>query len=76
MEITKENTFGDILRICPESAEILMSYGLHCIGCHIATVETLEQGCKAHGLTDEQIQEIVDKINKILEKGDAGADQD
>jgi len=65
-KITKEMTFGEILKLCPDSAEILFSYGLHCIGCHIAVVETLEQGCKAHGLSDEDIDAIVNKINALL----------
>ncbi|MDA3899739.1 MAG: DUF1858 domain-containing protein [Spirochaetes bacterium] len=61
-EITKDMTFGDLLQQKPEVAEILSSYGLHCIGCHIAVFETIEQGAKAHGLTDEQVDEMMKKI--------------
>lgn len=76
-KISKEKTFGEILKICPESSYILMNYGLHCIGCHIAIVETLEQGCRAHGLSEEQIEEIVDKINNLIkEKGEKNANED
>ncbi len=63
MNFTKDMTFGDLLQAKPEAASILAAYGLHCIGCHIAVFETIEQGSKAHGLSDEQIDEIMNKIN-------------
>lgn len=63
MLFTKETTFGDLLQAKPEAASILAAYGLHCIGCHIAVFETIEQGAKAHGLSDDQIGEILKKIN-------------
>ncbi len=62
-QFTKDITFGDLLQQKPEAAEILASYGLHCIGCHIAVFETLEQGAKAHGLSDAQLEEMMSKIN-------------
>jgi hybrid cluster-associated redox disulfide protein len=61
--VTKDITFGDLLQNKPEAAEILAAYGLHCIGCHIAVFETIEQGAKAHGLSDEQVDELITKIN-------------
>ncbi len=64
MEVTKVITFGDLLQQKPDAAEVLASYGLHCIGCHIAVFETIEQGAKAHGLTDEKLDEMLKKINE------------
>jgi hybrid cluster-associated redox disulfide protein len=64
-KITKDMTLGDIIQKKPQSALIMMEYGLHCIGCHVATWETLEQGSLAHGLDDKQIDEMVEKINKM-----------
>lgn len=61
-EITKDMTFGTLLEQKPEAADILASYGLHCIGCQIAVFETIEQGAKAHGLSDEQVAEMMSKI--------------
>jgi len=63
MKFTKDMTFGDLLQQKPEAATILGAYGLHCIGCHIAIFETIEQGSKAHGLSDADIDEIMEKIN-------------
>lgn len=46
-KITKTMTLGEIVTKHPESVDILMQYGLQCIGCSIATWETLEQGAMA-----------------------------
>lgn len=62
-DVTKTMTFGELLEIKPDAGAILAEYGLHCIGCHIAVFETVEQGAKAHGLTDEQLAEMVTKLN-------------
>lgn len=68
-KINKNMSFGEILGICPESGQIMASYGLHCIGCHFAFSETLEQGCRSHGLEDKQIDKMTDEINTLLKKG-------
>ena len=51
-----------------ESAPILYEYGFHCLGCIMAQYETLEEGAKAHGLNDEQINELVERINDVIEQ--------
>ncbi|MAG22309.1 MAG: disulfide oxidoreductase [Candidatus Diapherotrites archaeon] len=67
-EIKKDMTLGDIITKHPETAKIMVGYGLHCIGCHVATWETLEQGAKAHGLGDKQIEDMLKEMNDIIEK--------
>jgi hybrid cluster-associated redox disulfide protein len=64
--ITKDMTFGELVQKYPTAAQVLASYGLHCIGCHIGIYETIEQGSKAHGLTDSQIKEMLEKLNKAV----------
>ena len=65
MTINKDSTFQDIIMDCPQAGKVLFEYGMHCIGCHLSASETLEQGAKSHGLNDNQIKEIIDKINKL-----------
>ena len=48
--ITKDMTLGDLVTKHPQAAMVLAQKGLHCIGCGMAAMETIEQGCKAHGL--------------------------
>ncbi|MDP6670187.1 MAG: DUF1858 domain-containing protein [archaeon] len=67
-KITKNMTLGDIISKHPESAAVIMKYGLHCIGCHVAAWETLEQGSKSHGLDDAQIEQMVKDVNAEIEK--------
>ncbi len=62
--ISKNMTFAEILEKHPESVNILFESGLHCIGCGMAMYETLEQGCKAHGMDKKQIDELIKKLNE------------
>lgn len=64
-KITKKMSFAEILGKFPEAAEILMEKGMHCIGCPMAQMESLEDGAKAHGLdADEIVKEINEKLKK------------
>jgi len=64
-KITRGMTFADVLSISPRAGEIMFQYGLHCIGCHLSPYETVEEGSKTHGLSDKQIDEMIEKINKV-----------
>jgi hybrid cluster-associated redox disulfide protein len=61
--ITGKMTFGEILKNNPEAVEILFNSGLHCIGCGMAMYESLEDGCKAHGMNKKEIDELIKKLN-------------
>ena len=63
IKATKEMSFKDLLDKFPKTSEILHKHELHCIGCMMAQVETLEQGCRMHGKSDEEIEEIINEIN-------------
>jgi len=64
MSINKDMTFGEVLQKYPKSGPILGNYGLHCIGCHIGTMETIEQGVKAHGMNDTDVEKIIKDLNE------------
>jgi len=58
-KITKKMTFSEILEKHPKAVEILMNKGMHCIGCPMSQMESLEDGCKAHGINpDEVVKEL------------------
>lgn len=64
-KITKEMSFSELIHKYPEATEVLLDNGMHCFGCAMASFETLEQGCLAHGLNaDEIVEELNKKINK------------
>lgn len=53
--ITKEHKIGEILQLNPNAAEVLMRFGMGCLGCPSAQVETLEQACEIHGLNLDEV---------------------
>ncbi len=63
-KINKDMNFGDLLRRYPKAGPILSGRGLHCIGCHIAVSETIEQGARAHGMDDATIEKLVEELNE------------
>ncbi len=66
--ITADMKISEVLAKCPSAAEVLMKEGVHCVGCHAAQWESLEDGLKSHGKSEEEIKQIIDKINKIIEE--------
>jgi len=66
-KITKDILILDLVETYPKVAEILTEkYQFHCIGCMAASMETLEEGATVHGMTDDQIEEMVVELNKII----------
>lgn len=58
--ITKDTLIADIVNINPESVEILQRYGMHCLGCALAHMETLEEAVNAHGA---ELDKLLDELN-------------
>ncbi|MCK4797462.1 MAG: DUF1858 domain-containing protein [Spirochaetes bacterium] len=48
--ITKDMNLKELLNKYPESAKVFASYGIGCLGCALASFETIEQGITAHGI--------------------------
>jgi hybrid cluster-associated redox disulfide protein len=62
MEITKDMIIGELLEVKPEAAEVLLSMGMHCLGCPSARGETIGQACEVHGV---DVEEILAEINAL-----------
>jgi len=65
-KITKEMNIGEIAQKFPDSVGVLMEEGMHCIGCMASHFETLEQGLGAHGKSEEEIIDILKRMNKAV----------
>ena len=65
-KITKESLINDLLKKNPEIAEILMAYGLHCVGCHFSEFDTLDDGAMMHGMSDEDVEMMIKDVNKTI----------
>ena len=60
IEITKQTQIGEILKLNPNVKEILLGFGLHCFGCPMSQMETLEEACAVHGI---DVNEVLAKLN-------------
>jgi hybrid cluster-associated redox disulfide protein len=65
--ISKDTPIEDILHLIPDAAPLFAEYGLHCAGCALSGVDSLEVGCTRHGYGNEVISELVDELNRLLE---------
>lgn len=72
MLIHREMTIEDILNQFPQKSQKLtqamQNKGLHCVGCHASTWETLEMGVLGHGMDEEDLEELVNTLNNILQE--------
>lgn len=63
MEITKKTTMGEMLEYDRGIAVVLMSCGMHCVGCPSSVGETLEEACMVHGMdADAVLAQIKDYL--------------
>lgn len=62
MKITKDLTISQVLETNPDAAKVLMDNGMHCLGCFIASGETVEQAAQAHGI---DVDELMEQLNAV-----------
>lgn len=65
-QITKDMTMGEIIEKFPFASEVMLSYGLHCVGCHVNPYESLENGALGHGMGDEEISSMLNELNDLV----------
>ena len=63
-KITKDTTIGEAIKIDQGIVPILMSAGMHCIGCPSAQGETIEEAAMVHGLDPD---DLVVEINTFID---------
>ena len=60
--ITKEMKIEEVLQKHPETMEVFIKHGFHCIGCAAANFESIAEGAAVHGI---DVEELVKELNKI-----------
>jgi len=63
MNIEKTMTIGQLLETYPEKAEILLTAGMHCLGCPASQMETIEEACEVHGIDVDELIEVLNSDN-------------
>jgi len=64
-KINKKMKFSEVLHKFPDLAEVFIQEGMYCIGCPMSAQESIEQGCKAHGINPDK---LVEKLNQRLKE--------
>ncbi len=73
-QITKDMTIGEVVARYPETAEIMLGYGLHCIGCHVNPYESIEGGAMGHGMKPETIDQLLRDMNEAVSGNNSDKD--
>jgi len=61
-QITKDTIIADILNIAPDAVPMFRSIGMNCLGCAMASGETLAQACMVHGV---DVDEFLAKLTAL-----------
>ena len=69
-KISKDMTLSDVVEKYPETVPVMLKFDLHCVGCHVAAYETIEQGAKGHRMSEENLEKMLAEMNKAIEKKD------
>lgn len=59
-KFTKDTTIGEVLASNPKTRVILEGFGLHCFGCPMSQMETLEEASEAHEI---DLNFMLEKLN-------------
>jgi hybrid cluster-associated redox disulfide protein len=62
-EITKNTMISEILENAPQAMPVFQGIGMHCMGCALASGETVEQACYAHEVDPD---EFLVRLNAYL----------
>lgn len=64
--IHKDMTIEEIVTTYPESYDVLVDLGLHCVGCYASAFESFEEGLMKHGYEEKEIAIIVEELNNNI----------
>ena len=62
VEFKKTMTIEEVLTLDPNAEEVLLGFGMHCLGCPCSRAETIEDACMVHGIN---VEDLMNKLNKI-----------
>ena len=65
-QVTKDTIIAEVMMNAPESAPLFQAIGMHCLGCAMATGESVEQACMAHGVDADA---FLKKLTEFLAQG-------
>lgn len=63
--IGEKMTIAEVIKKYPKTAFVLIDYGLHCIGCPMASPETIKEAAKLHRI---DLKKFLRDLNKATKK--------
>ena len=69
MKFDKNTTIGEAVASDERVAPVLMGFGMHCFGCPMSQMETLEEAAEAHGVDAEF---MIEKLNQLFDEEETG----
>ena len=66
-KVTKDMIISDVLELDRGTVPIFFKNGLHCLGCAMASGESLEEACAVHGIDCDS---LIDELNTYFEVKD------
>lgn len=64
MKITKDMSIREVVEAYPQVVPVFIQHGMGCLGCAIASFETIEEGALAHGI---DVDQLVKDLNAATE---------
>ncbi|ENO12080.1 hybrid cluster protein-associated redox disulfide domain [Thermoplasmatales archaeon SCGC AB-539-C06] len=61
----KNMSIESVVNKYPQTVDVFLKHGLHCIGCAVAAFENIEQGATVHGI---DVKKLLDDLNKAIKK--------
>jgi len=63
-KFTKDTIISEVLQTAPEAAPFFFGIGMHCLGCAMASGETLGEACEVHGVDAD---DFITELNAFVE---------
>ena len=63
-KITGDMVIADVINAFPQTIEVFLELGIHCVGCYVANFESIEEGVSRHGQDPETVVNLLNKAIK------------
>ncbi len=70
MVITKDMIISEVLSLDQGTTPIFFKNGLHCLGCVMASGETVEEACMVHGINCDK---LIAELNEFFSSNEKDA---
>jgi len=65
--VDRDTNIAEIVFDYPKVAEVMLAYGLHCVGCFASHFDNIGQGSMIHGMANDEVDEMINEINLVLQ---------